>query len=320
MQTGELVERVNAAARRVAAHVRETELRPSQIPGCEGTSLKLENTQLTGSFKLRGAVNRVLTLAAAERQRGCVTASSGNHGAAVAHALSALDIDGLIFVPETSSPQKVARIRDAGAEVRFHGTDGLDTELFARDYAERNGMCYLSPYNDADVIAGQGTIACELLRQSAPVDRVYIAVGGGGLIAGVGARLKAQWPSVEIVGCQPAASDVMAASLAAGRILDRPSRPTLSDGTAGGIEPDAITFPLCRALVDRFVVVGEDAIADAMRRLAVHDGQRVEGAAGVAMAARLQDGPGGSSIVIVCGGNVTDEVFDRAVGQSTGDA
>ena len=197
------------AAKEIGGHIRETPLDYSPyFSELTGASvwMKLENLQHTGSFKLRGAFNKLLSLPEAERARGCVAASSGNHGAAVAHAMRSLDVRGIVFVPEQTSSTKVDAIKRAGAEIEFFGTDGLDTEVHAREYAKENGMAYLSPYNDADVIAGQGTCGVEIASQLPDVEAVFVAVGGGGLISGVGAFLKSVNPSLQVVACQPAAS------------------------------------------------------------------------------------------------------------------
>lgn len=304
------------AAARIAEIVCETPLRRSaafsEAAGAE-VWFKLENHQHTGSFKLRGAANCLMTLPPDQRAAGCVAASSGNHGAAVAYAMRALGIDGVIFVPEQTSPAKIDAIRGYGGDVRFFGTDGLDTEQHARAYAEQHGMHYVSPYNDAAVIAGQGTCGVEIARQLPDVDTALVAVGGGGLISGVGSVLKRHNPTLQLVGCQPGASAVMAQSVAAGEILDLPSDTTLSDGTAGGVEPGAMTFELCRQLVDEFVLVSEPAIAAAMRDYMAAENDRIEGAAGVAiaaLAARRAEFAGRRIVVIICGGNVTQAVLD----------
>ena len=304
------------AAIRIADFVRVTPMTRSDYfsdATCAEVFLKLENRQHTGSFKLRGATNRLLTLTDEQRNRGCVAASSGNHGAAVACAMQQLGITGVIFVPERTSSAKVDAIRGFGGDVQFFGSDGLDTEQHAREYAEQNGLFYLSPYNDPEVIAGQGTCGIEIAEQLPDVDAVFIAVGGGGLISGVGSVLKTVNPEVRIIGCQPEASDVMAKSIEAGAILDLPSEPTLSDGTAGGIEAGSITFDLCRELVDEFVLVSEEQIAAAMRTyMDAHD-ERIEGAAGVAVAALLArpDIVSGRRVaVIICGGNVSQATID----------
>lgn len=275
---------------------------------------KLENRQTTGSFKLRGATNRLLTLSDEQRSKGCVAASSGNHGAAVACAAQKLGVSSVIFVPEQTSTAKVKAIRGFGGEVRFFGTDGLDTEQHAREFAVENGISYLSPYNDSEVIAGQGSCGVEIAEQLPGVDVVFVAVGGGGLVAGTGSVLKEHNPDIRVVGCQPAASPVMARSIEAGHIIEMPSKTTLSDGTAGGIETGAITFPLNQSVVDEFVLVDENQIASAMRRYMDSGGDTIEGAAGVAIAAMLQLQAalrGQNVVVIICGGNISDRQLEQ---------
>ncbi|MDX1506731.1 MAG: threonine/serine dehydratase [Woeseiaceae bacterium] len=277
---------------------------------------KLENLQHTGSFKLRGAANRLMTLSDEQRANGCVAASSGNHGAAIAYAMQKLDIGGVIFVPEHTSPTKVGAIKSYGGDVRFFGSDGLDTELHAREYAREHGMFYVSPYNDEEIIAGQGTCGVEIARQLPDVEAVVIAIGGGGLISGVGSVLKHHNPDIRVIGAQPAASQVMTRSVEAGEILDLPSEPTLSDGTAGGIEPDAITFDVCRAVTDDYVVVSEEEIASSMRDYMDAEHQLIEGAAGVAIAAMLrkaQELAGKKIVVLICGANISRATLKKAL-------
>ena len=306
-----------SALARIAEFVDRTPLRRSAALSDElGADVycKLENRQVTGSFKLRGAVNRLLTLDEEQRMRACVAASSGNHGAAVACAAHELGVAAIVFVPEQTSTVKVDKIRSYGGDVRFFGTDGLDTELHARTYAEENGLFYLSPYNDPEVIAGQGSIGVEILEDLPDVDAVFVAVGGGGLIGGVGSVLKDHDTNIRVYGCQPLASPVMARSIEAGRIIDMASAPTLSDGTAGGIEEDSITFPLNQAVVDAWIIVDEGQIADAMRRYRETDGEVVEGAAGVAIAGLLERREaisGEKIVIIICGGNVGGDALER---------
>jgi threonine dehydratase len=305
------------AAARIADLVRETPVDYSYRFSAETNAAvycKLENLQYTGSFKLRGAANRIATLTPEQLKAGCVAASSGNHGAAVAYAMNKLGSRGVVFVPEQTSGAKVDAIRSYGGDVRFFGTDGLDTELHARKYADEHGMFYLSPYNDPEVIAGQGTCGIEIAALMPDVDALYVAVGGGGLVSGVASVLKSTNPDIRIVGCQPEASAVMAHSVEAGRIVDEESRPTLSDGTAGGIEQGSITFDLCRTLVDEFVLVSEAEIAAAMRQFIDFEHQLIEGAAGVALAGMLKqkDRLAGRTVVaLICGGNVSRDTLKR---------
>ena len=319
MTVHQVAESAERAAARIAGLARETPLDYSPLfSAATGADVwfKLENLQHTGSFKLRGAANRLMTLDADQRAKGCVAASSGNHGAAIAYAMQKLNVTGVIFVPEQTSPTKVSAIKSYGGDVRFFGTDGLDTELHARDFAASNGMYYVSPYNDPEVMAGQGSCGVEIVSQLPDVDDVFIAIGGGGLISGVGSVLKRHNPEVRIVGCQPQASPVMTRSVEAGEILELPSEPTLSDGTAGGIEHDAITFELCAEVTDEFVLVDEAEIAAAMRQYMDSEHQLIEGAAGVAIAAMLgskEKISGRKVVVLICGANISRDTLQSAL-------
>jgi len=307
----DLHRQVVSAEQRIRSFVRVTPVEHS-LPlsaetGCE-VLLKLENFQVTGSFKARGAFNKLLVLGPAQRRGGVVAASSGNHGAGVAYGLRTLEIPGVIYVPHGASEAKVRAIASYGAEVRFAGDDCVLAEAAARAYARESGAAYISPYNDLQIVAGQGTTAVELLRQVPDLDAVFVALGGGGLIGGIAAYLKRVAPKVRIVACSPANSCVMHESVKVGRILDLPSLPTLSDGTAGGLEEDTITLPLVSELVDDFVLVDEDAIGDAMRLCIGQHHMLVEGAAGVAVGgfrARAAEYAGKKVAVVLCGGNIS---------------
>lgn len=307
------------AAERIGGLVRETPLEYSpQFSAKSGANVwfKLENLQHTGSFKLRGAANRLMTLSPEQRIAGCVVASSGNHGAAVASAMQTLHIDGVIFVPEQTSPTKIDAIKSFDGEVRIFGNDGLDTEIHAREYSEQNNMFYLSPYNDDEVVAGQGSCGIEIMKQLPGVDAVFIAIGGGGLVSGVGSVLKHHNRDIQIVGCQPANSPVMTRSVEAGKIIDMPSEATLSDGTAGGIEANAITFELCRELVDEYVLVDEPAIVRAMCDFIDAQHQLIEGAAGVAIAGFQQQSAKFADqnvAILICGANISRATLSKVL-------
>ena len=309
-----LLPEILRAETRIRRHIRETPLEYSlplsRAAGAE-VFLKMENLQYTGSFKVRGAMNKMLTLDEREREKGVVAASTGNHRAAVAFAEAKLKIRSTIFVPSNASRTKVERMKGLGAEVSFHGKDCVEAELHAREQAERAGVTYISPYNDLDVIAGQGTIGVEIANVLQDICRIYVSLGGGGLICGIAAFLKSINPAIRVVGCSPRNSCVMIESLRAGRILDLESRDTLADGSAGGIEPEAVTFELCRTLVDECVTVSEEEIAAAMRLCIESHNVLIEGAAGAALAALLQSRPeeGGRNLVVLCGANVGREVL-----------
>jgi threonine dehydratase len=299
------------AEQRIRRHIKETPLEYSlalsQLTGCQ-VFMKLENLQHTSSFKARGAMNKLLALTPEQRAKGVVAASTGNHGAAVAYGSRTLKTQGIVFVPEEASPTKVDAIRRWGAEVRVHGKDSVQTEIFARQYAEQNAMVYVSPYNDLQVISGQGTIAVELARQLDHVDAVFVALGGGGMIAGIAGYLKSVFESAKVIACSPQNSCVMIESMKVGRILELDSLPTLSDGTAGGVEPNAITFDLCCRLVDESVLVTEEEIRETMLMFIETQHLLIEGSAAVAVKAFLkthEQWRGKNVVVVICGGNVS---------------
>ena len=337
-----LLEQILLAESRIRPYIVETPLTLSpSLSERSGAQvfLKLENRQHTGSFKLRGATNKLLSLSAEERSRGVVTASTGNHGLAVAHAAAQLDVAMTIYLPAAASPRKVGKLRarapfgqgrnatSSPVEICRVPGDALNAEISARRVAAERGQAFISPYNDPQIIAGQGTLAVEMLRQEPSLDAVFATVGGGGLMSGVAAYLKGCGRAVQTVGCQPERSAVMLASVRAGRIVETESlqtrapcgqgrNATLSDGSAGGIEAQAITFDLCRQLVDAWLTVSEEEIAAAMRLIHRESGEIIEGAAGVAVASLLQMGrrcAGQRLAVVICGGNVDEDTWQRVL-------
>ena len=292
MRDAEIVAEVQAAEATIRPYVRETPLERSPfLSELGGTDvyLKLENQQLSGSFKLRGAMNKILSLSSEDRARPVVTASSGNHAAAVAYTLDRFGGRGIIYLPESVAKAKVDALSPYGVELRFVGGDSIVGELAAKKAAADESWTFVSPYSDAQIIGGQGTIALEIERQGDTVNTIFVPVGGGGLIAGIAGYLKARDASIHVVGCQPENSRVMAESVKAGKILELDSEPTLADGTAGGLDPDAITFPICQRIVDEFAVLSEDAIAAAMRFMIEKHYTLIEGAAALSVAAYLAD-------------------------------
>ncbi|MFF0264723.1 pyridoxal-phosphate dependent enzyme [Kribbella sp. NPDC004536] len=280
--------------------------------------VKCEHLQRTGSFKARGAMAKVLNLTDAERAAGVVTASTGNHGLGVGNALATLGGHGIVYLPENAAPGKVAALQRFGLELRAEGNDTGVLESKARAYAAEHGLTYVPPYNDPDVIAGQGTVGVEIVEQldGQQLDAVVVSVGGGGLISGVAAVLKKHLPNLKVYGAQPAADDAMAASVRAGEIVQVPAKQTLSDGTAGSVEPGSITFDLCRDLVDDWVLVGEDAIREALRLVIDTEHQLIEGSAALAFAAareRRSELAGKRVAVVSCGGNMSSTTLVSAL-------
>jgi threonine dehydratase len=295
------------AEKRIKGFIRETPLEHdlflSQWGDCH-VFLKLENLQVTGSFKVRGAFNRLLSLTGEEKKKGIVTASTGNHGLAVTYALRKLGIRGKIFVPETIARAKLETLRLYGADLFFHGNDNVITEVYARKKAEENGQLFISPYNDAKIIGGQGTAAIELMKQTDKIHAVFVPVGGGGLMAGIAGFLKTMDRDIEIIGCQPEQSAVMFESVKAGRIIEMESKPTRSDGTAGGIEEGSITFSLCRDCVDEYILVSEAEIEDAIKLVLQKSNIMIEGAAALSVASfvKVKNRYKGKNVVLILSG------------------
>jgi threonine dehydratase len=309
-----LVSMIQAARVRISGFAVETPLaRITEGPEKIGSSrlhLKLENLQKTGSFKSRGAANRIFSLSVEEAGRGVITSSTGNHGLGVAAAAQDCGMDVEIFISTQVGPEKYSKMQAYGARIRQVGDNPLDAELAARKAADESRRTYVSPYNDPLVIAGQGTIAIELVQQLPLIDAVYVAVGGGGLVSGIGSYLNFVSPRTIVVGCWPENSRVLYECLKAGRIVKYPETPTLSESTAGGVEPGSITFELCQRVVGRHLLVSESEILSAMR-WAKARGWIVEGAAGVAIAGAFKDKQhleGKNVVIICCGGNLSSKV------------
>lgn len=287
----------------------------SELTGCR-VYLKCEHQQHTGSFKFRGATHKIARLDEAVRRGGVIAASSGNHGQGVALAGRIAGVPVTVYVPASASPVKLGAMSALGASLVTVPGDSLAAEIAARRAAEQAGKPFLSPYNDLDTMAGQGTIGLEILEQCPEVDAVFVSVGGGGLIGGIGSVIKAKKPSAQVVGCWPENAPSLYECLKAGQIIEVEERGTISDGTAGGVEPGAVTFPICQQVIDRTELVTEAAIKAAMKRLAETQHWIVEGAAGVALAGLMRAAPafqGKTVVVVLCGRNIVFQKFMEAV-------
>ncbi len=303
----EIYQEVVAAEARIRAHIRETpvEYSPwlSETGNCK-VFLKLECFQKTGSFKYRGALNKYLSLDPDIRNGEMITASSGNHGAAFASLMHEFGGKGTIYLPANASPTKIEMLRQYGVNLEFAGEDCLVSESLALTTAREKNLPFISPYNDPQIIGGQGTIGCELIRRLDNIDSVLVPVGGGGLVSGIAAYLKSKIKDIQITGCQPLASPVMAESIKAGRIIEMESEPTLADGTAGGIEPGAITFDICRQCVDDYILVTENEIRSAIRTVIEQHQILIEGAAALPVASFLKEKNryNGKTVVLIISG------------------
>ena len=272
--------------------------------------LKLENTQKTGSFKVRGALNKVLGIS----DDNIVAASSGNHGAAVSYALSQKQLVGTIYVPQNVKESKVKNIESFGSRAVKFGDDCLDAEKEAIRVSKENKYTFISPYNDLDIVSGQGTIGVEILEDNSDIDVVFITVGGGGLISGVASYLKSINPDIKVIGCSPKNSSVMVNSLKEGKIVNTESEETLSDGSAGGVEENSITFKMCEALIDSTILVTEEEIALQIKNSLIYDKMLIEGSAAVAVASAIkmrEEIKDKNVVIIICGGNIGQETLKK---------
>jgi threonine dehydratase len=313
---------VYEARRRLAGRLPKTPLVPSPwLSSVSGGSvfLKIESINLTNSFKIRGALNAALRVSE-RRDRPAptiVTASAGNHGRALALATEELGLKCVVFTPANAPDAKKTAIRRHGA-VLHSDCEGYDTaERLAREFAEREGGLYVSPYNHPDVIAGAGTIGLEILEVMPELEVAVIPLGGGGLASGMGLAIKVAAPGATIVGVEVEASSPFTRSLEAGRITEITPGPSLADGLVGNLEPGSMTFSLVREVVDRVVTVSEDDLTRSMKGLAAEERLIVEGA-GAAAAASILAGkaaaPGRRVVAMVTGGNVDLPKWIRAIG------
>jgi threonine dehydratase len=280
--------------------------------------LKLENQQVTHSFKVRGVINKLLSLSAEEKAKGVVTASAGNHGQAVAYGAQKLGFKAKIVVPNHAPQVKVDGIRQYGAELLLYGETYDEAEKKAKQLAAQEGHLYISPYNDERIVAGHGTVGLEILKEQPSVDVVIVPVGGGGLIGGIAIAVKSQKPTAKIIGVQSAASPVMYESLKAGKIVPphRHERYTIAEGLVGAVERGSITFSIAQQYVDEVTLAREASIRRAVYLLWKNEKQVVEGsgAAGVALLLERPDSLRGKTIaVVISGGNIDRYLFDGII-------
>jgi threonine dehydratase len=284
--------------------------RSASLSAQHGTSiyLKLETLQPIGAFKIRGAANKIMSLADEEKACGVITASTGNHGRAVAYVARSIGMPATVCLSGLVPKNKVKALRQLGAEVLIHGQSQDEAELLAHQLAQERRLTVVHPFDDPFVIAGQGTIGLELLQQLPVVDTVLVPLSGGGLIAGIALALKSSNPAIRVLGISMERAAVMARSLAAGKPLRMPEEPTLADSLQGGIGlENQYTFRMVRELVDEVVLVSEEEIGAAMA-FALHEHHLVVEGAGAVGIAALQAGKvkevGQNVVLIISGGNV----------------
>jgi threonine dehydratase len=305
---------VRRAAHRLRDVVRRTELR--RAPRLSDRVrrdvwLKLENAQLTGSFKIRGAYNAIAALSPSELAQGIVTASAGNHGRGVALAAQRFGIRATIFVPRTAPRVKIDGMRKCGATIDAGSAHYDEAHARAVAFAKEHSVTYLDPCVGAPLVAGQGTVALEIVEDLPQLGSVIVPVGGGGLLGGIGAFLRDATPDVRIIGAQSESTSAMARSLEAGRIVDVPVMPTLADGLAGAIDEHGLDVG--RHALDGMIVVEEADVAAAIAFLAREEHVTAEGSGAVGVAALLAGPPQvvDPVVVVISGGNIDRDVFER---------
>ncbi|GAC1510771.1 MAG: threonine ammonia-lyase [Candidatus Dormibacteraceae bacterium] len=277
--------------------------------------LKIESIQPIRAFKVRGALNKLIRLSDEQRAAGVITASAGNHGMGVAYAAATFKTPATVYVPETANPFKIEAIRRLGARVVAAGRNYSGAYLEALSAQRESGATFVHAYDDADVVAGQGTIAIELLSDLAEFDTVLVPVGGGGLIGGIALYLKSKKPHIRIIGVEPVGADGMSRSLEAGHIITLERVTTIADGLAASA-PGALTFQLSRRYVDEMLLVEETERRRSIRLLFEWEHLLAEPAGAAALAALLyhyRPAPNEGVVVILSGGNVTDELMLQAL-------
>jgi threonine dehydratase len=280
--------------------------------------LKAENTQRSGSFKIRGAYNTISRLAPDERARGVIAHSAGNHAQGVALAAKLQGIPATIVMPERAPLTKVAATRRLGAEVILHGASFDDAGAHARALQQERGLTYVHAFNDERVVAGQGTIGLEIVEALPDLTLLVVPIGGGGLISGIAIAVKALLPDVRIIGVQAAGCAPVLQSLAAGEPVTSPTARTIADGIAVK-RPGDLTLPIIRELVDEVITVDDDEIARAIAHAAQNVRQVVEGAGAAGLAAllsgRVRINPGDVVCAVLCGGNIDGNLLARVLEQ-----
>ena len=310
---------IRAARRRIAGGVVVTPC-PESIPLSEITGArifcKLDNLQRTGSFKERGARNALLRLAAAQKKRGVIAASAGNHALGLAYHGRLLAIPVTVVMPDYAPLIKVSTCRRLGAKVIIHGRDFAEARAQADHLVAAQGLTYIHGFDAPDIIAGQGTLGLEILEQVPEVDAIVCPVGGAGLIAGVALAVKGTRPRVQIIGVESTATGNLTAALRARKPVTMPRRPTLADGLAT-LTVGANAFALAKKHVDRVVRVPEDWIALAILRMVELEKSVVEGAAATPLAAMmaglLPELRGRKVVLVVCGGNIDPAILSRVI-------
>ncbi len=279
--------------------------------------LKLECLQVTGSFKLRGATNKLLNLTPEEKNKGVIAVSTGNHGKGVAHAAKQIGIKSTIFMSSMVPQYRREAIESLGAQVQIIGENSDEADLYAREFAKKNNITLVHPFDDLDVITGQGTIGLEMLESIPDIDSVIIPTSGGGLIAGIALAIKLQKPKVKIIATSMKRGPSMYESLKAGKPVDVQEEETLADCLGGSIGlENKFTFDICKDVIDDFILIDEPKIAEGIKYNFENHKLVTEGAAATSIMAvkdNLSSYFGKNTICLLCGGNIDSELFGKII-------
>ena len=306
------IDPVETARERISNHIKRTPLVHSRMLSefhDADVFLKLENEQVTGSFKFRGALNKLMTLTKEDADRGVITASTGNHAQGFAKAAKILDMEAKVVFPTDASTYKLEKIQQYDVEI-IQDVGYEEIEPYARNLAEKRGLTYVPPYNDLEIVVGQGTVGLEILEQCEDVDTVVVPIGGGGLIAGIAIACKAKSPRTSIIGAQSEASPEVYESWVAGHWVEAVETDSVAQGLMGGVEADSITLEIIQEMVDRIDLVSEKSIIDAIRFLYEKEQLVIEGAGAVSTAAlntKTNDYGGKKVVLVISGGNISEE-------------
>lgn len=314
---------VYQAQKKISIFVKKTPLVPSvklqQISGAN-IFLKLENLQKTGAFKLRGATNKILSLTKLEQSRGVITVSSGNHGRAVAYIAQRLGIPATVVISEPVPKNKRTAIKNLGANLIVGGKDADEAMLFADKLTTELGLTMIHPFDDLQIIAGQGTIGLELFEEQPAIDTVIVPLSGGGLISGIAYTVKSIYPSIKVIGVTMENGAAMVESLKAGKIVDIIETPTIADALAGGLNKDnKYTFPMVQKYVDETILVSDEEIKQGILFCMFEHQVIIEGAAAVGIAALLSkkiQSLGKNIAVMISGANIDPQIIQKIINET----
>ena len=313
------IQAIEEAREKIKSYIKETPLHFSEYFSklCDGRIfLKLENEQITNSFKIRGATNKILNLTESDRENGILAVSSGNHAQAIGLVAQQFDLPAKIIIPKSTPKNKIDKIRKYRVELILEGDNYDEAELYARKLAKNDSATFISGYNDTEIIAGQGTIGLELLEQEPTLTDILVPLGGGGLLSGIAVAIKTKRPDINVIGVQSIACPAFYESLKAGKIIEVEMFDSIADGMYGGIEYGSITFDIIKQYVDEVVLVEEESIRKALSLIWHKEKIRVEGAAAAAIAPILERKDLYKDKIvaaIISGGNIDEKLFQELV-------